>query len=467
MIKDLRGYLEYLSKSGMLGTSKSRVSTDLEIAAITDKENRERRYEGRTLLFENVDGYDIPVATNLMASLKVLKALFADFQIAEFISNLYYARDLSLVKGAKAIMDSKPKVVGRPKGYRKIGSLDELPILRLWPKDAGKFITLPLVITESPKDGTKNVGVYRMQVFDGATTGMHWQSQKGGAVHMLEAKEMGKTLNVSVAIGTDPFNVVSAVAPLPHGINEFAFAGMARKSRTELFDCGEYPAVPSNSEIIINGYVDPSESREEGPFGDHTGYYSIKEATNVFHVTSIYSREKPIYPASVVGLRWNEDCVAAQFLMDYLKPLIKLMNGSISDIYLPPEGVFTNMCFISVKKRFPGDAKKAMFSVLGLGQLSVTKIVVAFDEDVDIRDLSSVMWAMSTRIDPDRDVQILKGVPTDTLDHTSNLSGYGSKMLIDATKKSEGEGYKRKWPETITPEMSILKEVEKKWREIR
>jgi 4-hydroxy-3-polyprenylbenzoate decarboxylase len=205
----------------------------------------------------------------------------------------------------------------------------------------------------------------------------------------------------------------------------------------------------------------------EGPFGDHTGYYSIPAPSSVFHVEEIYAKDNAVYAASVVGFPWSEDCVAGQFLMDYLRPLVKLINGNICDIFLPPEGAFTNMCLISVKKRFPGDAKKAMFSILGLGQLSLTKIIIAFDDDIDIRDLGRVMWALSTRIDPERDIQIIKGTSTDTLDHASNLSGYGSKMLIDATKKSAEEGYRRQWPGTIAPEPSILDEVERKWRQIK
>ncbi len=468
MINNLRDYLEYLRKRHRLGVLSRKVSAELEIATITDRESRQHRSEGRSLLFDSVEGFDIPVATNLMASSSVLSDLFSGFNIAEFIGSMYHAKDVSMVKGARMLIDSKPKVSqGINRKYRRLSSLEELPILKSWPGDAGKFITLPLVITKSPRDGTNNVGIYRMQVFDGETTGMHWQSQKGGALHMLEARDENKALKVSVSIGTDPYNTIAAVAPLPHGINEFAFAGVARGARTDLSGHSEYPPAPSNSEIIIYGYVDPSESKMEGPFGDHTGYYSIPEPSSVFHVEEIYAKDNAVYAASVVGFPWSEDCVAGQFLMDYLRPLVKLINGNICDIFLPPEGAFTNMCLISVKKRFPGDAKKAMFSILGLGQLSLTKIIIAFDDDIDIRDLGRVMWALSTRIDPERDIQIIKGTSTDTLDHASNLSGYGSKMLIDATKKSAEEGYRRQWPGTIAPEPSILDEVERKWRQIK
>ncbi len=467
MIKDLRSYLDYLSKKGKLAHVKSKVSPELEISAFTNKENSEHRNESRALVFDNVDGYGIPVATNLMGSASTLSDLFSGFQMADILGSLYNSDGIPIIKSAKTVINSRPRLVKKGfGGYEKLSSLDEIPILKTWPGDSGRFITLPLVITESPSDGSTNVGIYRMQVFDGETTGMHWQVQKGGAIHAAEALEAKKELNVSVAIGTDPYNIISAVAPLPHGINEFSFAGAARGSRTDLIDCDGYPPVPSNSEIIIKGHIDPSEKRDEGPFGDHTGYYSIKEPMHVFHIDGIYAKKDAIYAASVVGFPWNEDCVAGQFLMDYLKPMIKFVSPNIVDIFLPPEGAFTNLCFVSLKKRFPGDAKKTIFSLLGLGQLSLTKMIVAFDDDIDVRDMGRVMWALSTRVDPERDVQILNGTPTDTLDHASNVTGYGSKMLIDATKKSRQEGYFRDWPDVIIPDAEISREVDKKWKQI-
>lgn len=466
MINDLSGYLAYLSKKGRAATIREKVSTECEISAITNLENRTHRNESRALVFENVDGYDMPVATNLLGSLPTLSELFNQLPLSDLILKMHTAGKMEMLKGAKAVMDSKPKISASLSGYKRLGGLDELPVLKVWPKDSGRFITLPLVITNSPSDGSTNVGIYRMQVFDSETTGMHWQSQKGGAIHAAEAAEAGTALKVSVAIGTDPYNLMAAVAPLPQGINEFAFSGMMRGSSTNLVRNGEYPAVPSNSEIVINGHVD-GEKKMEGPFGDHTGYYSIPEPAHVFHVDAIYAKEHPIYAASVVGFPWSEDAVAAEFLSGYLKPMIKAVNTSIVDIYLPSEGAFTNMCFISIKKRFPGDAKKAMFGILGLGQLSLTKIVVAFDDDVNIRDLSTAMWALSTRVDPERDIQIIKGTSTDSLDHASSISAYGSKVLIDATKKTREEGYARGWPETISMDGPVESEAEKKWKRIK
>lgn len=472
MIKDLSDYIRYLNARSRLRKIGIPVDPELEITAYTDLADREQPYESKTLLFQNVSGYDIPVATNLLASLSTLSELFQNTYARELLSNLDAIKSQrarpSIIKSGKMLMDAKPKAIESQLGkYRKMASLDELPILKLWPKDAGKFITLPLVITESPRDGTPNVGIYRMQVFDGLTTGMHWQAQKGGAIHAKEAIDAKKELNASVVIGTDPINIVSAVAPLPVGFNEFSFSGIVRGSKTVLMKNGKYPAVPANAEIVINGHVDPNEKKLEGPFGDHTGYYSIPEEYPVFHVDAIYAKSNPIYAASVVGYPWHEDAAIGQFLFDFLKPLLKSMNESIVDVYLPPEGVFTNMCFVSIKKRFPGEAKKVMFSLLGLGQLSFTKIIVVFDEDINIRNVRRVLWALATRVEPQRDVQIITNATADSLDHTTNLPSMGSKMLIDATKKTKEEGYIREWPETIALPEELIKSVEKKWQELR
>lgn len=468
MIKDLRDYIEYLSRKGRLVDVNATVNVDLEVSAFTDIAGKANRYESKSLLFHNVKGYDIPIATNLFGSTSTLNELFKAPYISELLSGMKSQRfNMSLIKGAKTLLSAKPKIVKNDiRNYTKQESLSGLPILKVWPNDAGKFITLPMVITRSLNDSSLNVGIYRMQVYDEATTGMHWQAQKGGAIHSQEAQEEKKNLDVSVAIGSDPYNIVSAVAPLPVGMSEFAFSGIARGSSTILMENGKYPPVPANSEIIINGYVDPNEKRIEGPFGDHTGYYSIPEECDVFHIEHVYVKKKPIYAASVVGYPWHEDAVIGKFLLEYMKPMIKLVNESIVDIYLPPEGAFTNLCFISIKKRFPGEAKKAMFSILGLGQLSFTKMIIAFDDDIDIRDQSSVMWALSTRVDPERDIQIIKNTATDTLDHTANISAYGSKVMIDATKKGKAEGYNREWPQTISMPKSIIKEVEKKWKSL-
>ncbi len=428
-MKDLRDYLKYLQSKGRLITINDRVNTELEITAYTDRANRDNVYESKTLLFTNVKDHNMPVVTNLFGSLSTMNELFSNTYANELLYNLSALKSqsgkISLIKTSKLLIDSKPKIIeSQLSKYLTIPNLDHLPIIKCWPNDAGKFITFPIVITESPKDKSTNVGIYRMQVFDSLTTGMHWQAQKGGAIHAKDAEEMGKKLNVSVVIGTDPYNMISAVAPLPVGVNEFAFAGVVRGSQTVLMKNGKYPPVPANSEIILNGHVDPKEKRIEGPFGDHTGYYSIAQEYPVFHIESIYVKKDPVYAASVVGYSWHEDAVIGQFLFDFMKPIIKATNESITDVYLPPEGIFTNMCFVSIKKRFPGEAKKVMFSILGLGQLSFTKIIVVFDDDIDIRDLRKVAWALATRVEPQRDVQIITNATADSLDHTTNLPSF-------------------------------------------
>ncbi len=469
MIDDLKSYISYLDSRHRLKTVTNSVSTEVEITAFTDKANRDYVHNSKALLFDNVLGYRMPVVTNLFGSIDTMRELFSSTYASELLANVNgiksQTKRVSILKGAKLLVDSKPKVVtADTERYERIASLDELPILKVWPKDAGKFITLPLVITESPRDKSINVGIYRMQVFDKLTTGMHWQMQKGGAIHAHEAASAKKELKVSVVIGTDPYNVVAAVAPLPVGVNEFAFAGAMRGGRTVLMKNGKYPSIPANSEIIINGHVTPGEARMEGPFGDHTGYYSIPEEYPVLHIDSIYAKkDNPVYAASVVGHPWHEDVVIGQFLFDFMKPIIKSLNESIVDVYLPPEGIFTNMCFVTIKKKFPGEAKKVMFSLLGLGQLSFTKIIVVFDDDVNIRDLSNVTWALATRIDPQRDVQIIPDATGDSLDHTLNNPGHGSKMLIDATRKTKQEGYTREWPDTISLPDELKKEVDRKW----
>ncbi len=468
-MNDLQEYVKYLKAKGRLAEINARVSAELEVTAFTDAASRERKRDAKTLLFNKVEDYDIPVVTNLFGSRNTLSELFTNSYAIELLSELSSmmasGKGLSIVKAGKMLLDSKPKYIesGLDK-YRKLDSLDELPILKSWPKDAGKFITLPLVITQSPRDKSYNTGIYRMQVFDNHTTGMHWQAQKGGAIHASEAHEKGERLNAAVSLGTDPYSMIAAITPLPHGINEFAFAGMLREKQTVMMKNGEYPAVPANSEIIINGHVDPDDRRLEGPFGDHTGYYGTAEEYPVFHIDSIYAKKNPIYPASVVGHPWHEDATVIEFLGDLLKPVIKSMNPAIVDIYAPAEGIFTNMCFVSIKKRFPGEAKKVMFSVLGMGQLSFLKIIVVFDDDIDIRDMSQVTWALATRIEPQRDVQIITGATADSLDHTTNIPAFGSKMLIDATKKTKEEGYTREWPDTISLPKELVDEVEKKWK---
>ena len=467
MINDLRDFINYLDAKKRLLKINNTVDVELEITAFSDRAAKDENK--KTLLFQNVKGYDTPVVTNLFVSKETLGELVGKNYFFELI-NLFNNPNSkpSLIKSARLMSNFKPKIIeSRFNKYEKIESLDQLPILKVWPKDAAKFITQPLVITENPNDKSLNVGIYRMQVYDKFTTGMHWQVMKGGAINASINKENNKIMLVSVVIGSDPYNIISAVAPLPYGFDEFSFAGILRDSKTVLMKNGKYPLVPSNSEIVINGYIDLNESREEGPFGDHTGYYSIPEKYPVFHIENIFAKKDKIYSASIVGFPYHEDATLGSFFVDMFKPMLKILNEDIIDVYMPPEGNFTNTCFVSIKKRFPGEAKKIMFSILGTSQLEFAKIIIVFDDDINIRNYNEVIWALSTRIDPQRDITIIPNTVADSLDHATNIPSFGSKILLDATRKLKTEGYTREWPEKISLPKEIIEKVEKKWKELK
>ncbi|MGC8648994.1 MAG: UbiD family decarboxylase [Candidatus Micrarchaeia archaeon] len=467
MINDLKEFIKYLETKKRLLKIPYTVDTDLEITAFTDRACMDKNK--KTLFFQNVKDFNMPIVTNLFIAKDTLDELVEKNYLFDLITLFNNQKDKpSLIKSAKLMLNFKPKIIeSKLNKYEKLNSLDELPVLKVWPNDAGRFITQPLVITQDPIDKSLNVGIYRMQIYDKFTTGMHWQAMKGGAIHANVAKENNKIMNISVVIGSDPYNLISAIAPLPQGFNEFSFSGILRNSKTLLMKNGKYPMIPANSEIVINGYVDPNELKEEGPFGDHTGYYSIPELYPVFHVESIFAKKGAIYSASIVGFPRHEDANIGSFLVDMFKPMLKMINDNIIDLYMPPEGNFTNTCFVSIKKRFPGEAKKIMFSILGTSQLEFAKIIIAFDDDINIRNLNEVIWALSTRIDPQRDITIIPNTIADSLDHATNLPSLGSKVLIDATKKTKAEGYVREWPETISLPKEIIKEVEKKWDTIK
>ena len=463
VISDLRGFLEYLGKKGRRKTIRQEVSRDLEITEFSDRACRESPNSAPAMFFEDVSGFDSPVATNILASSETLSELFGTERILGMLRTLSSnGENLRILDAARALISAKPKTIGfSGKNYAKIGGFDELPILKVWPNDAGRYITQPIVVTRDPEDKSLNAGIYRMQVFDNESAGMHWQAQKGGAMHFGKLKE--GSMKVTVALGTDPYNLLSAITPLPEGMNEFSASGVLRGSRSLLVSNGEYPPAPANAETLLFGSVSKGDYAIEGPLGDHTGYYSIPQEYPVFRLEAAYSKRNAIYPASIVGFPWNEDATIGLFLTELLKPVLKSMNRCIRDIYLPPEGLFTNTCFVSISKRVPGEAKKAMFSLLGFGQLSFIKIMVAFDDDIDIRDTKKVLWALSSRVEPERDIQIIKGAPLDSLDHSSGTVNFGSKVLIDATRKGREEGYYRDWPDVISMSDEIKKRVDKKW----
>ena len=343
-------------------------------------------------------------------------------------------------------------------------SLAGLPVLKCWPGDGGPFITLPLVFTRDPETGRRNVGMYRMQVYNETTTGMHWHIHKDGAAHCARLRGSTEKMPVAVALGADPALIFAATAPLPPGIDEVLFAGFLRREQVELVKCETVDLeVPARAEVILEGYVDPDETRLEGPFGDHTGYYSLADQYPVFHLTCVTHRKEPIYPATIVGRPPMEDAFIGKATERIFLPLMRLTLPEIVDVNMPPEGVFHNCVIVSIKKRYPGHARKVMCALWGLGLMMLAKLIIVVDEDVNVQDVSEVMWRVFNNIDAGRDVMIVEG-PLDALDHASPLPHFGSKMGIDATRKGPAEGYQRQWPGVIVMSEKVKGLVDGKWK---
>ncbi len=377
-------------------------------------------------------------------------------------------------------------------------SVLDFPILQCWPKDAGRFITMPCVITRDPKTGKRNVGMYRMQVYDEHTTGMHWQRQKVGAEHYREALRaaaashqgssspakaavdiMARTsggsvlvegdrpsgrMEVAVAIGTDPAITFSAIVPAPPDVEEYLIAGFLRQKPVELVKCETVDLeVPATSEIVLEGHVHLDELRSEGPFGDHTGFYSLEDLYPVFHLSCITHRKNPIYATTIVGKPPMEDGWMGKAVERIFLPLMKLTIPEIVDINLPVEGIFHNLMIVSIKKSYPGQARKVMNAIWSLGQAMFTKCIIVLDEDVNVQDIAEVTLKALNHIDPERDIQFTLG-PIDSLDHASRLPNYGSKMGIDATRKWPSEGFTRPWPDEILMDEKTKQMVDTKWK---
>jgi len=461
-MRDLRDTIHELNDD--LLRIKDKFSTDLEISAFTNLVQKKR---GPALLFENPEGYKNPVLINIFGTEKRMNRILG--KDLETIKN-EISEILELTSKKPGLLDgirlySKLKSFGTeavnsgPVNETKLNGLSEIPILKTWPKDAGKYITAPVVITKDPETGMYNAGTYRMQVFDDETTGMHWQRQKTGYNHMLKAKKMGKNLDVAVVIGVHPAIFFSSISPLPEGINEMAFAGYLMGEKTRLVKGQTVDLYyPADAEIVLEGYVDPMETKIEGPFGDHTGYYSPPEEYPVFHIKRISAREDFIYHATVVGKFWNEDVVIGHAIEKIFLPAIKLLIPDIVDIFLPEEGVLNDIAIVSIDKKYPGQGIKAGMAVLSQGQLMFSKYVIVVDKDINVKDKSEVLWAIATRTDPSRDVVIIPRAPADSLDHASFLPNLSGKMIIDATVKTREEGVVREWPEKIEMnEYEILK----------
>ncbi len=476
--EDLREFVERLEKEGELARIRHEVSPVLEMTEIAD---RAVKGGGKALLFENPKGYDIPVLMNAFGTERRMKlALEVDRfeEIGERLVEIARFKPESFLEGLKGVGKLKDLASFMPKKVKKGAckevimdepDLNKFPILQCWPKDGGRFITLPVVITKDPETGELNAGMYRMQVFDERTTGMHWQIHKHGALHLKKLKEMGKDkLEVAVAIGVDPAILYASTAPLPENLSEFAFAGFIRRERVKMVECETVDLlVPANAEIVLEGYVKVDELRTEGPFGDHTGYYTPPEPYPVFHIECITHREDPIYHATVVGKPPMEDAWLGKATERIFLPLIRMIHPEIVDMNLPIEACFHNLAIVSIRKRYPGHAKKVMFALWSMGMLSLTKIVIIVDDDVNVHDIREVVWAVTTRFDPAKDVIVIPDSPIDALDHSTYRPNLGGKLGIDATKKWREEGYEREWPEVVEMSEDVKRKIDGIWDELR
>ncbi len=507
---DLRAFIKVLEEEGELMKISAPVSCDLEIAEITDRVSKADGNENKALLFTNVKGYGMPLLINAFGSMKrmclALETESLD-DVADRIRHLLKPKvpetlvdKLSFLPTLLEVGSFPPKLTQKQASCQEVvikdpsqAMLDALPILRCWPEDPAAFITLPVVITKDPRNGVRNLGVYRLQKYDNSTTGMHWHKHHDGARNFEEVRRLeiltpgsrdgqeppnygtffekapsekpGKRLEVACALGCDPSITYAATAPLPPEIDEYVFAGFLRKSPVKLVKCVSVDLeVPATAEIVIEGYVDQSELRVEGPFGDHTGFYSPAGMFPVFHVTAVTHRKDPIYQTIIVGKPPQEDCYLGKATERIFLPMLQTLVSEIVDMNLPWEGVFHNCAIISIDKRYPGHAKKVMSAVWGLGQMMFTKYVIVLDKHINVHDMSEVALNVFGNVDPRRDMMFADG-PLDILDHSSPMFGYGSKVGIDATRKWESEGHPREWPREIIMSDQIKEQVSRRWQD--
>jgi 4-hydroxy-3-polyprenylbenzoate decarboxylase len=474
---NLSDFVQVLENAGELRRIAHPVKAELEIAEIAD---RVMKAGGPALLFENVVGKNIPLLINAFGSMKRMSIALGvnDIEeIAKKISKLIQIQPPRTFKDKIQLAGELIKLAGLPPKIVSDGACHEvvqrepdlniLPVLTCWPGDAGPFITLPMVFSKDPVKGTRNVGLYRMQVFDARTTGMHWHLHKVGARHFQHQKKSARKMELAVCLGGDPAMIYAATAPLPDQIDEILFAGFLRNKGVELTRGITVDIeVPADTDIVIEGYVDPSEPlRREGPFGDHTGFYSLADEYPVFHVTCITHRKNPIYPTTIVGRPPMEDVYLGKTTERLFLPLVRVTLPEIADMNLPVHGVFHNLAIVSIKKEYPAHARKVMHALWGLGQMMFTKILIVVDHDVNIQDLSEVTWIVGNHIDPKRDMVFLDG-PVDVLDHAAPRLGFGSKVGIDATRKWRGEGFEREWPDAITMDEKTKRYIDSIWHKL-
>ena len=473
---DLREFVGALEKAGELKRVSLEVDPYLEITEFAD---RSVKNGGPAFLFENPKGSKVPVLVNAFASMKRMEIALGVDNVDEIANRITEYLEMRMPQGLINKLKMLPKLAEVGSFFPKIVSkgpckevilregfsLKDYPVLHCWPQDGGPFITLPLVFSKNPATGKRNCGMYRMQVYDERTTGMHWQTHKQGAEHHRRLIAEGKKrMDVAVAIGSDPATMYSAILPLPPDLDEMMIAGFLRGKPVEMVKCEMSDIeVPANAEIVLEGYLELGESRSEGPFGDHTGFYSLEEDYPVFHVTCVTQRKNPIYATTIVGPPPMEDYYMGKAIERIFLPLMRLQLPEVRDICMPAEGIFHNLILVSIRKSYPGHARKVMHAIWGLGQAMFSKCIVVVDEDVDVQNVSEVAWKAFNNIDPERDIQFVMG-PVDSLDHASRMLNYGSKMGVDATKKWPQEGFTRRWPDVIKMSPEVRKRVDELWK---
>ena len=473
--KNLQEFIQVLRQAGELKEITAEVDPVLEVTEIYD---RTVKSAGPALLFTNVKGSKIPLLINTFGAKKRMNLLFGVSDVEEIAGRIAGFLDMKAPSGMMDKLKMIPKLGELAAlGPKTVGSgacqevvitsgpmLDLLPVIQCWPKDGGKFITFPMIVTRDPESGRRNVGLYRMHVYDNQTTGMHWQIHKDGAEHYRRLKD-GQKLDVAVVLGCDPILLFSAACPLPFGVDEFMLAGFLKKKPVELVKCKSIDLeVPADAEMILEGYVVKGEQRLEGPFGDHTGFYSRAKDFPVFHVKTMTMRKNPVYLTTVVGRPPQEDCYMGKAIERIFLPILKKTLPEIVDMNLPWEGVFHNCAIISIRKSYPGHAQKVMSALWGLGMMSLTKSIFVFDADCNVQDLKEVAWRAFGNVDPKRDMIFAEG-PVDELDHSASRDFIGSKVGIDCTRKTPEEGMQREWPEDMVMDKSIKDQVSRRWKE--
>ncbi len=472
--RSLGDFLADLETRGDLVRIREPVSRDLEITEITQ---RTILRDGPALLFENVTGSSMPIVTNLLGSpRRIARALGAERieEPMDRISRLVRLRPPAGIVGAlkdfggtldlfETLRSLAPKHV-RTAPCQEVESarvdLDSLPILRCWPGDGGRTITFPVVITKDPDTGELHTGVYRLQQYGPDTLGMHFQIHRIGANNYRKWAARGEKMPVAAAIGIDPATVFAGLSPIPEGISNFVFAGFLRGEPLELVPARTVELeVPAQAEIVLEGYVDPTERHLEGPFGDHTGYYSLPEEFPVFHVTHLTHRSRPVYLGTVTGKPPTEDAVLGKAVERIFLPVIRLVLPEVVDMNLPVAGLFINVAIVSIKKAYPYHARKVMHALWGLGQLMFTRFVIVVDDDVNVHDLSEILYRVGLQADPERDLEVVHG-PVDQLSISNPFPNIGGKIGIDATRKRADEGFPRPWPEEIRMDPSVVQRID-------